>query len=397
MNKIIIILVFMASSIAFSQVGIGTQNPNSESILDIVSTDKGILIPRVNLTSATQDLDGDTTQPVGLMVFNTGTIIPLGFYFWNGTEWRNVKDSSAVIPAVSTINCLGVSLSPKAYVSGAPYIGTMSIPYTNGNGATYSNGTPIASIGVTGLNATLRAGNLNVGDGVLIYDITGTPSASSPSTATFAIPTTFGATGCNAVVGAGNVFAIGETQSFKVTLNANALFTNSGSIQKAITAQGLNSGAVITFGEQPSYRLASATEKSLYPVINGLRMDFIKAPFTTSSISPVLHNTTNSNIVYSISSLSTFDSYIKGANTILPPNVYSYRIDGDGVMSVTQGANSTYSDASNGTTVNGNNNGVSEYVNSMLTFPSGEWYQITYHATRDATNITFYFTAQRLN
>ncbi len=387
----------MASTLAFSQVGIGTSNPDSESILDIVSTDKGILIPRVNLTSATQDLDGDTTQPVGLMVFNTGTTIPVGFYFWNGSEWRNVKDSSAVIPAISTINCLGVSLSPKAYVSGAPYVGTMSIPYTNGNGATYSSGTPIASSGVTGLNATLRAGNLNVGDGVFIYDITGTPSASSPSTATFAIPTTFGAAGCNAVVGAGNVFAIGETQSFKVTVNANSFFTNSGSIQKAITARGLDANAVQIYSEQPSYRLASTTEKPLYPVINGLRMDFIEAPFAANNISPVLHNTTNSNIVYSISSLSTFDSYIRGGNTILPPNVYSYRIDGDGILAITDGTNNTYNDPNTGVVVNGNNDGMSEYVNSMLSFPSGEWYQITYYATRDTTNITFYFTAQRLN
>jgi hypothetical protein len=387
----------MASTLAFSQVGIGTSNPDSESILDIVSTDKGILIPRVNLTSATQDLDGDTTQPVGLMVFNTGTTIPLGFYFWNGSEWRNVKDSSAVIPAVSTINCLGVSLSPKAYVSGAPYIGTMSIPYTNGNGATYSNGTPIASSGVTGLNATLRAGNLNVGDGVLIYDITGTPSASSPSTATFAIPTTFGAAACNAVVGAGNVFAIGETQSFKVTLNANSLFTNSGTIQKAVSARGLDVNAVVTYSEQPSYRLASATQKSQYIVINGLRMDFIEAPFQANKISPVLHNTTNSNIVYSISSLSTYDSYITGGNTILPPNVYSYKIDGDGIFAVTAGTNNTYINNFGATVDQGDTSGTSEYVNSMLTFPTGEWYQITYHATRDATNITFYFTAQRLN
>ncbi len=35
---------------AHSQVGVGTPLPNSSSQLDVVSSDKGILIPRVALT-----------------------------------------------------------------------------------------------------------------------------------------------------------------------------------------------------------------------------------------------------------------------------------------------------------------------------------------------------------
>jgi hypothetical protein len=77
-------------------------NPNNTDYLGmkaihhaIMSADSRTLdiLISYNVDINIQDLDGDTTQPVGLMVFNTGTTIPLGFYFWNGTEWRNLKDS----------------------------------------------------------------------------------------------------------------------------------------------------------------------------------------------------------------------------------------------------------------------------------------------------------------
>ncbi|REC52840.1 MULTISPECIES: hypothetical protein [Chryseobacterium] len=366
-----------------NNIGIGTNAPNTNSILDMSSSDKGILIPRVNLTSSTQDLNGDgdnnvANQPEGLLVFNSGSTLEKGYYFWNGTEWRNIKNSSSVAPGISSINCLSTVLSPKTYVAGSPYIGSMSVAYTGGNGASYGSGTPISSTGVTGLTATLRAGTLAVGDGMLIYDITGTPSGSSPSTASFDIPGIFGASGCTAVVGAGNTFSIGETQSFAATVNATSFFTNSptNARKKATNA----TGSIINVSEQVSYDFQTSTVQSKYIVINGLRLDFMETPFSAGSIAPVLFNTKSTSVTYSISALSTNDQFVAGANSVLPADTYSYRVDGNDSFSVQSGA--------------GGNN---EYVNAMLTFSTGEWYQITYFATRDATNIYFYFTAQRLN
>lgn len=51
----------------FSQVGIGTTTPDASSILDIESTDKGILVPR--LTSA--QINAITNPANGLLVYNT--------------------------------------------------------------------------------------------------------------------------------------------------------------------------------------------------------------------------------------------------------------------------------------------------------------------------------------
>ncbi len=60
-------------------------NPDPSAVLDAEATDKGVLVPRVDLQNAT---DGQTVSSpaTGLMVFNTGqTLAPAGFYYNVGT------------------------------------------------------------------------------------------------------------------------------------------------------------------------------------------------------------------------------------------------------------------------------------------------------------------------
>lgn len=79
--------LFFVSTFGFAQVGIGTASPNPSSILDIESTNKGILGPRISLTSASMQL-GTAPNATGLLIYNTGPVLTPGYYFWNGTEWR---------------------------------------------------------------------------------------------------------------------------------------------------------------------------------------------------------------------------------------------------------------------------------------------------------------------
>ena len=95
--------------------------------------------------------------------------------------------------AITALTCSSSTFSAYA-VSGDTYSGTMTIPYTGGNGVAYSGGTTISSTGVTGLTATLVAGTLASGSGSLSYTITGTPTSSG--TAVFAI--SFGGQSCSA-------------------------------------------------------------------------------------------------------------------------------------------------------------------------------------------------------
>lgn len=51
-RKLLTAAFFIGAWGAYSQVGIGTLDPSKSSQLDVSSTNKGILIPRVRLVSA---------------------------------------------------------------------------------------------------------------------------------------------------------------------------------------------------------------------------------------------------------------------------------------------------------------------------------------------------------
>lgn len=93
--KLFIIGLLCSSSIAYAQVGIGTTSPDASAVLDINSTNKGLLGPRVNLTSATMQL-GSTANAAGLLVYNNGPTLATGYYVWSGIEWRSLNTSSTV-------------------------------------------------------------------------------------------------------------------------------------------------------------------------------------------------------------------------------------------------------------------------------------------------------------
>ncbi len=168
-------------------------------------------------------------------------------------------------------------------------------------------------------------------------------------------------------------FAVGETRSARMVVPYTTFKTNSGSRQ-VMTGKAV--GNVTTTNRNAATSLATNSPALL--VVNGLRLDFLQSALNAQNVSPKLYNTTSSAIVYSISSLSTNDAYRGGSNTTIASNAYSSNIDGDDNFGTSQ------SD--------------SEYVNSMLSFPNGEWYNCTWHATTDGTNYYyFYVTAQRLN
>ncbi len=107
MGKILyyaVILFFVSSIGVKGQVGIGTNSPESSAILDVKSTDKGVLIPRIALTG-TNDVTTIADPVNGLMVYNTATantdlkkVIANNFYYFNGTEWKLVLNNDLEIP-----------------------------------------------------------------------------------------------------------------------------------------------------------------------------------------------------------------------------------------------------------------------------------------------------------
>ena len=76
------------SQVDYAQVGIGTTTPNTDAELDITSTNRGVLLPRVLLTNTTSPLPL-STDVAGMLVYNTATAgdVTPGFYYNDGAIW----------------------------------------------------------------------------------------------------------------------------------------------------------------------------------------------------------------------------------------------------------------------------------------------------------------------
>ena len=78
----------LLTATTYAQVGIGTTTPDASSALDITSTTKGLLIPRMTETQR----DAISSPATGLMIYQTdGTV---GFYYYNGSSWAEVAATS---------------------------------------------------------------------------------------------------------------------------------------------------------------------------------------------------------------------------------------------------------------------------------------------------------------
>ena len=73
---------------AKAQVGIGTNAPDASAQLEILSTSKGLLIPRLSLIQR----DGINNPANGLLVYQTNN--SPGFYFYNNGQWQRLVNNS---------------------------------------------------------------------------------------------------------------------------------------------------------------------------------------------------------------------------------------------------------------------------------------------------------------
>lgn len=111
--KALFFLLLLSQNKTTAQIGIGTTNPSISSVLDITSTNRGLLIPRITLISAS-DVVTISSPTTSLLVYNNG-FVPNGYYYWNGTLWVKLEIAGNS----------GWSLSGNSgTVSGTNFIGT---------------------------------------------------------------------------------------------------------------------------------------------------------------------------------------------------------------------------------------------------------------------------------
>jgi len=170
MRNFLLLLAFVLlySGAVFSQAAINTDGttPDNSAMLDVKSTTKGFLPPRVALTAV--NVASPVTSPAtGLLVYNTATagtapnnVVP-GNYYWNGTRWI------AVTPPV------GTSAGDMLYWNGTQWVRvpvgtTGQVLKLSGTVPTWGSSATAAIVNtnsVTNISSVSATGGGNITDG----------------------------------------------------------------------------------------------------------------------------------------------------------------------------------------------------------------------------------------
>ena len=119
--------LLLLSSSVMAQVGVGTLTPDASSQLDITSTTKGLLIPRMNAAAR----GAIATPATGLLVYQTdGTT---GFYYYNGSAWTLVGTPS-LTGFCGSVSAASVSSSTTFVIwnTSSPFYNTGNFDATSG-------------------------------------------------------------------------------------------------------------------------------------------------------------------------------------------------------------------------------------------------------------------------
>lgn len=100
-NVLLLLALTLTINFTNAQVAIGTTSPNPSSVLDLTSSNRGLLIPRIELKS-TNDIITIPSPATSLLIYNTTTNTDLttGFYYWD-QKWITLKSATTTNGASS--------------------------------------------------------------------------------------------------------------------------------------------------------------------------------------------------------------------------------------------------------------------------------------------------------
>lgn len=275
---------------ATGSVGIGTTEPNASSILDISSTSKGLLVPR--MTKAQKD--AIVSPATGLLIYQTTN--NAGFYYYDGSAWSIVAPKSAnrslnnlttptavnvdLLPGTDNSISLGSALFSwkNLYADGVGYFSTTKVgnytgiaesgmirytgtefqgytgggwtPLSGGGGGSGAN-ISLSNLGSTAVNVSLKPGTngtINLGDSLMGWKdlyLQGALKINDKN-------------GLN--VGSNNTIALGNIQNANVDLMGTSFLA--GSLAGQLLPSGSANNLIIGF--QAGGNVSSAVSNNIF-------------------------------------------------------------------------------------------------------------------------------------
>ncbi len=129
--------LLLATVSAQAQVGIGIATPAASAQLDVTSTSKGLLIPRMTAAQRT----AIASPAEGLLIYQTN--VPAGFYFYKAGVWTSLSETTSY---------------PNGTATPVLTICCQSWMTKNLDVATYRNGDPIPKVTANAAWAALTTG-----------------------------------------------------------------------------------------------------------------------------------------------------------------------------------------------------------------------------------------------
>ena len=164
MKKFYIALVAMTclgifnATDCLAQVSLGSTTPDNSAMLDIVSSNKGLLIPRMGLANR------PAAPATGLLIYQTDNTP--GFYYYNGSAWVSVA-TVPTTPAHDSTTLEAVIVGPYNATTPqlgpyfvTPYSSTVLLNASNTSAATFTPATCYISPKNLTFNKLILAGRV---------------------------------------------------------------------------------------------------------------------------------------------------------------------------------------------------------------------------------------------
>lgn len=174
MKKTLVLFAFIVlSQVSKAQQGFGTNNPDPSAVIDMVGSTKGVLMPRVALSSLT--VAAPVVSPAdALTVFNTATngsapnnVTP-GYYYWSASQNKWIRLLSEAIQDLRLVGTRSHITQDAGSGANGTSVGTGADNIGIGSQTLLSNNTGFANIGI-GTEALSKnvSGSFNVALGTI--------------------------------------------------------------------------------------------------------------------------------------------------------------------------------------------------------------------------------------